>query len=174
VLLVNDMPGGLTDGWLGRSRLTATSTTGTGLPGETVAGMGDGDIDAVFGNSGGDDSAFGEYRIADVSIDVRKSVTVNDPFGGAEPVVGATLTYTLDVEVLNGGTASAGVLREPIPAYSTYVPGSLSLNGAILSDAIDLDAGELDLSGAPMVVVRLGDLSQADGVQTIEFQVTID
>ena len=174
ILLVNDMPGSLTDGWLGRSQLTATSTSGTGLPGETLAGMGDGGIDAVVGASGGGDSAFGEYRIADIAIEVRKSVTVADPFGGTEPTEGATLTYTLDVEVLNDGTANAGILRDLIPAFSTYVPGSLMLNGANLSDAIDLDAGELDASGAPAVVVRLGDLSQADGIQTIEFQVTID
>ena len=36
------------------------------------------------------------------------------------------------------------------------------------------DAGELDTTGAPTVVVRLGDLTQADGIQTVEFQVTID
>jgi hypothetical protein len=34
--------------------------------------------------------------------------------------------------------------------------------------------GELDSSGAPTVIVRLGDLTLADGIQTVEFQVTID
>ena len=174
VLLINDMPGSLADGWLGRSQLTAVSITGTGLPGETLTGLGDGGIDAVIGASGGDDSAIGDYRIADVALDVRKSVSVNDPTGGTEPTAGATLTYTLDVEILNGGTANAGVLRDAIPAFTTFVPGSLSLNGTNLTDAIDLDAGELDSSSAPTVVVRLGDLTQADGIQTIEFQVTID
>jgi hypothetical protein len=54
------------------------------------------------------------------------------------------------------------------------VPGSITLNAGALTDAIDADAGELDTSGAPTVVVRLGDLTQADGIQTVVFEVTID
>ncbi len=174
ILLVNDMPPALTDGWLGRSQLTATSTTGTGLPGETLAGLGDGGLDAVLGSSGGTTSVFGEYLVSDVSVNVQKSVLVSDPFGGTEPTTGATLTYTITVEVTNGGTATASVFSDPVPQFSTYVANSLSLNGANLTDVIDADAGELDLSGPPAVVVRLGDLTLVDGIQTIEFQVTID
>ena len=66
------------------------------------------------------------------------------------------------------------MLSDPIPAGTTYVPNSITLNAAALSDAIDADAGELDTSVTATVVVRLGDLTQADGVQTVEFQVTID
>ena len=174
MLLVNDMPPALADGWLGRSQLTATSTTGTGLPGETLAGLGDGGLDAVVGGSGGTAAAFGEYLVSDVEVSVLKSVLVSDPFGGTEATTGATLTYTLTVEVINGGTATASVISDPVPQFSTYVANSISLNGANLTDAIDVDAGELDTSGVPTVVVRLGDLTLADGVQTIEFQVTID
>jgi uncharacterized repeat protein (TIGR01451 family) len=174
MLLVNDMPPALTDGWLGRSQLTATSTTGTGLPGETLVGLGDGGIDAVLGSSAGTAAAFGEYLVSDVDINILKSVLVSDPFGGTEPTTGATLTYTITVEVINGGTATASVFSDPIPQFSTYVANSISLNGANLTDIIDLDAGELDTSGQPAVVVRLGDLTLVDGIQTIEFQVTID
>jgi len=174
VLLVNDMPPGLTDGWLGRSELTATASSGTGLPGQTLPGVGDNGIDAVIGASTGQAAVFGEYRVADVEIDIRKAVSVTNPFGGTEPTAGATLTYTITVEVLSAGTASASVVRDPIPQFSTYVADSLTLNGANLSDVVDVDAGELDSSGQPTVVVRLGDLTQADGLQTVEFQVTID
>ena len=72
------------------------------------------------------------------------------------------------------GTATASVISDPIPTFSTYAPGSITLNAASLSDAIDADAGEFDTSGAPTIVVRLGDLTQADGIQTIVFQVTIN
>jgi hypothetical protein len=48
------------------------------------------------------------------------------------------------------------------------------LNAVSLTDATDADAGELDTSVTPTVVVRLGDLVQTDGIQTVEFQVTID
>ncbi len=174
VLLVNDIPAALANGMLGRSELTAASTTGTGLPGETLAGLGDGGLDAVLGASGGVAAVFGEYLVSDVAVSVVKSVVVTDPFGGNEPTVGATLTYTITVEVLNAGVATGSVFSDPIPLNTTFVANSISLNGGNLTDAIDLDAGELDTSGAPTVVVRLGDLTQADGLQTVEFQVTID
>lgn len=174
VLLVNNMPGGLTDGWLGRSQLTATSTIGTGPPGATLAGLGDGGLDAVLGASGGTAAAFGEYLVSAVLLNLQKSVVVTDLLGGNEPVTGATLTYTVTLEVLNGGTATGSVFSDAIPQFSTYVADSILLNGGTLSDAIDADVGELDSSGPPTVVVRLGDLTLADGVQTIEFQVTID
>lgn len=174
MLLVNNMPGGLTDGWLGRSQLTATSTIGTGLPGETLAGLGDGGLDAVLGASGGVAAAFGEYLVSAVRLNMQKSVVVSDLLGGTEPSTGATLTYTVTLEVLNGGTAAASVFSDAIPQFSTYVADSILLNGGTLTDVIDTDVGELDSSGPPTVVVRLGDITLADGTQTIEFQVTID
>ncbi len=74
----------------------------------------------------------------------------------------------------SAGVATASALRDAIPAFSTYVPGSITLNGAPLTDATDTDAGELDTVVVPTVVVRLGDLTLIDGIQTIVFQVTID
>ena len=174
ILLVNNIPAALANGMLGRSELTATSTTGTGLPGETLAGLGDGGLDAVLGASGGQAAVCGEYLVSDVAVSVVKSVAIADPFGGSEPTVGATLTYTITVEVLNGGVATGSVFSDPIPLYTSFVANSILLNGGSLTDSIDLDAGELDTSGAPTVVVRLGDLALADGIQTVQFQVTID
>jgi uncharacterized repeat protein (TIGR01451 family) len=174
VLLVNNIPGGLTDGWLGRSQLTATSTIGTGLPGETLVGLGDGGLDAVLGASGGTATVFGEYLVAAVLLNIQKSVAISDPFGGVEPTTGATLTYTVTVEVLNGATATASAFSDAIPALTTFVANSIVLNGGNLTDVIDADAGELDTSGPATVVVRLGDLTLVDGIQNIEFQVTID
>ena len=74
----------------------------------------------------------------------------------------------------NSDTATASVVNDPIPADTTYVPASITLNAAALTDVIDADAGELDTSGARTVVVRLGNLTQADGIQTVVFRVTID
>jgi uncharacterized repeat protein (TIGR01451 family) len=89
-------------------------------------------------------------------------------------VPGATLTYSLAVEVTNAGTAGNSTVDDPVPVNTTYLANSLSVNGAPMTDAIDGDAGELNLAGAPSVVVRLGDLTQASGIQTVTFQVTID
>jgi len=174
VLLLNDIPGTALNGEIGRSQLTADSLTGTGAPGDVFALQGDGGTDAILGTTGGTGNDTGEYLVADVQIDILKSVTVLNQFGGPEPIPGATLTYTITVEVTDTGTATASVISDPIPADTTYVANSITLNAAALTDVIDADAGELDTSGPPTAVVRLGDLIQADGIQTVVFQVTID
>ena len=174
VLILNDIPGFVLNGQIGRSELTADSLTGTGAPGDAFLGLGDFGTDAVLGTTGGSGIDTGEYIVGDVQISILKSVSVLNQFGGTEPIPGATLTYTVTVEVTNTGTATNSVFSDPIPADTTYVPGSITLNTGVLTDIIDLDAGELDTSGAPTVVVRLGNLIQANGVQTVIFQVTID
>lgn len=174
IFLVNDIPGTVVNGNIGRTELTATSATGTGAPGTVFPGLGDGGVDAVVGTTGGQAADVGEYIVVDVQANFVKSQLVSDQFGGTEPIPGATITYTVTIEITSAGTATATVFRDVVPANSTYVAGSILLNAASLSDAIDADAGEFDTSGAPTIVVRLGDLTSADGVQTVEFQVTIN
>lgn len=174
VLLVNDIPGTTANGHLGRSELLATATTGSGSPGTVFAGQGDGGVDAVVGTTAAAATAFGEYLVDDVAINVVKSQAVSDPSGGTAPVVGATITYAITVEVVSTGTATAATIGDLIPTWSSFVADSITLNGAVITDATDGDAGEFDLTGAPTVVVRLGDLTQADGPQSIVFRVTID
>ena len=174
IFLVNDIPGTVANGEIGLSQLTATSLTGIGAPGTEYTGQGDGGVDAIIGTSGGEDLDVGEYLVSEVQISVIKAQAVSDPFGGTQALPGATITYTITVEVTSSGTATASVLRDLIPAFSTYLPNSITLNAAAVSDATDADAGEFDTSGAPTVVVRLGDLTQADGLQTVIFEVTID
>lgn len=174
VFLVNDIPGTVVNGDIGQSQLTATSATGSGTPGTEFTGAGDGGVDAIVGTSGAEDADVGEYLVSDVQVSVVKAQAVVDPFGGTEPLPGATITYTITVEVTSTGTATSSVLRDPIPTYTTYVSNSLTLNATTLSDAADADAGELDTGGAATIVTRLGDLTLGDGIQTIVFQVTID
>ena len=174
LFIVNDIPGTVANGETGRSELTAVAVTGSGAPGTEFPGQGDGGVDAVVGSSGGSDTDVGEYLVSDVAISIVKSQQVDDPFGGNQPIPGATITYTITVQVNSAGTAAASVVSDPIPAFSTFVPGSITLNAVAQSDASDADAGEYDTSGAPAVVVRLGDLTLASGVQTVGFQVTID
>ena len=173
MLLVNSIPGGVVNGNRGLSELTVLSATGTGSPGDTIVGAGEGGLDALLGASGGTASVTAEYLVADVSLDVIKSVVVSDPFGGTEAVPGATLAYTVTVEVTSAGTADNSVFADAIPAFTSYVPGSITLNGATLTDAADGDAGEYD-GGSNSVVVRLGDLTIASGLQTVVFEVTVD
>ncbi|MEM8814803.1 MAG: hypothetical protein AAFX56_02040 [Pseudomonadota bacterium] len=174
ILVVNDIPAQAGNGELGLTELTATSQTGSGTPGTGFPGLGDGGSEAVLGVSGGSAAAIGEYVVNDVQLSFGKAQQVSDPDGGQEPVAGATVTYTITVAVQGPGTAAAAFVRDPVPQYTTYLAGSLSLNGSPLSDDADADAGEFESAAPAAVVVRLGDLAQADGPQVIQFSVTID
>jgi uncharacterized repeat protein (TIGR01451 family) len=173
VIVVNDIPAGLPDGQRGRSELEATASTGTGAPGTVFAGQGTGGVDAVIGTSGGQAAVFGEYLIGDIQLSAVKSQTVLDPFGGSQPVPGAAITYQIVVNALGTGVALGASVTDAIPANTSYVAGSLSLNGAPLTDAADGDAGALAAAPA-RVGVALGDLTSGSGPQTIVFRVTID
>jgi len=174
ILLVNDIPAAALNGQLGHSELSASSTTGTGNPGDSFPGQGDGGIDAVVGGTGGASALFGEYLVSDVQMNIIKSVAVSDQFGNQDPIPGATLTYSVTVGIVNSGTATTAIFSDVIPTGTTYVANTILLNAASLTDALDADAGEFDISVTPSIVVRLGDLTQADGIQTVEFQVTIN
>ena len=174
VLLVNDIPAAVVDGNRGFSRLLADARTGTGAPGTTFAGQGAGGTDAVVGTTGADSDATGQYLVAGVAVNAVKSQTVADQFGGTRPVPGARINYTIIVSATGTGSASASVFSDNIPANTTYVPGTLRLNSAVLSDAADADAGDFSTLPNARVRVQLGTLTQASGSQTIQFAVTIN
>jgi uncharacterized repeat protein (TIGR01451 family) len=173
VLLVNDIPAGLPDGEYGRSELTAAASSGTGAPGTVLPGLGTSGVDAVIGMSGGEVAVTGQYLVGDILVSAVKSQAVLDPFGGSQPIPGAAITYQIVVTATGTGVALGTAFTDPIPASTTYVPGSLRLNGAPLTDAADADAGSFVL-GPTRVAVSLGDLTSAAGPQTIDFRVTID
>ena len=99
-----------------------------------------------------------------------KSAGVVDPFGGATRVPGSIITYRLVASV--GGSGSLANLRiaDAIPAGSSFRAGSITLEGAPVSDAADADAGEYTGSG---IAVRLGTVA-AGATRTVTFQVAID
>lgn len=173
VILVNDIPVGVPDGEFGRSELEATAETGTGAPGTVFLGAGTGGVDAVVGTSGGEAAVFGQYLVGDILISAVKSQAVLDPFGGTQPIPGAAIAYQVVVTATGTGAALNAVFSDPIPASTTYVAGSLQLNGAPLTDGLDADAGSF-VAAPARVAVNLGDLTSAAGPQTIDFRVTID
>lgn len=174
ILVVNDIPGGTPDGQRGRSQLTVSALTGTGPAGTTFAGQGASGVDAVAGTTEADAIEAGEYVVETLQMSVVKSQTVFDPFGGAQPVPGAQIRYRISVSVTGTDTATASILDDAIPTNTTYVAGSLALNGGGLSDAADADVGAFAPAPAPRVQVQLGDLTQGAGAQIIEFSVTIN
>jgi uncharacterized repeat protein (TIGR01451 family) len=173
LIVVNNIPSTVLNGNRGRSQLTAAAATGTGAPGTAFVGAGDGGVDAVAGTTGGDALLFGEYLVADVQLTAVKSQTIVDQFGGARPLPGARINYQVVVTASGAGNANAAVFSDPVPANTTFVAGSLRLNGAALSDGADADAGTFVSTPAPEVRVTLGNLTGGSGPQTIEFAVTI-
>jgi uncharacterized repeat protein (TIGR01451 family) len=174
LIVVNNIPGTVLNGNRGRSQLTAAAVTGTGAPGTAFVGAGDGGVDAVDGTTGGDAVLFGEYLVADVQLTAVKSQTIVDQFGGARALPGARINYQVVVTASGSGNAAAAAFSDLVPANTTYVPGTLRLNGAVLSDAADGDAGAFVSTPASQVRVTLGTLTNGSGPQTIEFAVTIN
>lgn len=181
VLVVNDIPAGVTDNNIGFTRLTADARTGTGVPGTTFVGAGNGingAVDAVVGTTGADGEADSSYTVTAVSVTAAKTQTVVDQFGGSQPVPGARINYSIAVNVTGSGTATNAVFTDNIPANTTYVPGTLRLNTLPLSDGVDTDAGDFAAAVPPTtparVRVALGSLTTASGPQTVTFAVTIN
>jgi uncharacterized repeat protein (TIGR01451 family) len=175
LIVVNGIPNTAVNGNRGRSQLTAAAASGSSdIPGTSFGLVGDGGVEAVAGTTGGDAVLFGEYLVADVLLTAVKSQTIVDQFAGARPLPGARINYQIVVTASGSGTATATGFSDLIPANTTYVAGSLELNGAALSDSPDSDAGTFVSAPAPQVRVTLGDLSGASGPQTIEFAVTIN
>jgi len=174
LFVVNNIPNTAVNGNRGRSQLTAAAATGTGLQGTSFGLTGDGGVEAVAGTTGGDAVLFGEYLVADVALSAVKSQTILDQFGGARPLPGARINYQIVVTRTGSGTATAAALNDLIPANTTYVAGSLQLNGATLTDTADGDAGAFVSAPAPEVRVTLGNLTGASGAQTVQFAVTIN
>ena len=168
VFVVNNIPAGITtNGYLGDSQLTVTSQTGTGV-GTSVPNGGDGGtVDAVIGSTGGTVTVNGTYQVFVTNVSLVKSSSVLNSYGGTEPIPGATITYDVIVTVSGASQASSFVLTDPIPANTTYSPGTLSVNpGPAVSSTV---------GGAPLsVTVDFGTLDSTNTPQTVTFDVTID
>jgi uncharacterized repeat protein (TIGR01451 family) len=169
LFVVNDIPAGVNDSDLGKTGLSAAANTGTGVPGTAFPGAGDGGINAVVGatGAGADDEA--TFQISAVDVSVVKSQAITDPYGGSQPMPAAVITYSIPVTASGSGTAKSVTVTDPIPANTTYIAGSLKIDGGSLTDAADGDVGEV---AGGNVTIRLGDLQ--DTAKTVAFQVTID
>ncbi len=174
VLVVNNIPAGTSNGAIGRSELNASAFTGTGAAGTVFAGQGVGGADAVLGTTGGAANNNGAHVAGAITLTAVKSQVVADQFGGSQPVPGATITYQIVITPNGTGTANTVTFTDGIPANTTYQPGSLTLNGASLTDGADADAGQYIGSPAAQVSIALGNLSAASSAQILTFAVTIN
>jgi uncharacterized repeat protein (TIGR01451 family) len=170
VFVLVTTPGGVNDNDRGGVQLIATSRTGTGAPGTSFAGAGEGGGNAVIGSSGGDAEDTGYYEVASATVGLVKSATVSDPFGGTTAVPGSVITYQIVATVTGSGSMNALAINDIVPAGTTYVPGSITLGGGGLTDATDADAGRFN---ANTVTVTLGTVPGGQ-TRTVTFQVRIN
>lgn len=175
IFAASDIPAGLLDGNIGlvsvqAEALTALATPGADVPGFSFPGQGAGGGDAVVGASQADAISQNAYVIVVFTTTFNKTQVVLDQSGGSIPVSGATITYTLTFTVTGSGNLNGVQIVDPIPAASTYAPGSLRLNTVLLSDATDTDNGRF--TGSQIEVV-LGTVT-APATHIVTFQVTIN
>jgi uncharacterized repeat protein (TIGR01451 family) len=170
VLVMVSIPASAAANATSRVQLDAVSTTGTGAPGTLFAGAGVSGGDAVAGASGAQANAQATLVVNKAVVNLVKSATVADPFGGARPVPAAIITYSITANVTGTGTVTGLSVNDAIPAGTTYQPGTLTLEGAALTDAADTDAGQ---GSAAAIAVQLGDVA-AGATRTITFRVRIN
>ena len=170
VFVLVTAPVGATDGQTSNVDLFAEALTGTGTPGTVFAGAGFGGGDAVAGLSGANESAIGSLLARMITVQLIKTASIADPFGGTQPVPGAIITYTLVATVNGSGSVESLLLTDPIPALTKYVPATLTLEGAVLSDLADADAGQASAAG---ISVNAGTVA-AGSTRTVTFNVKLD
>lgn len=180
LFVLNDTPGGVGNGDTGDSQLTAASITAGAAgaaAGSVLAGLGDGGADAVVGSSNASTAVIGTYTVSasavDVSLAKSATVLVDGLLCSKAPcdaVPGATIRYTLQVDVTGGGTADNLVITDSIPGNTTYVPASITLDSSAQTDAGGDDAGTFSPG---LVSVDLGDVTGPDSF-TITLDVTVN
>ena len=171
VFVLLTVPGAAVDTDEAQVDLLAEAVTGTGTPGTTFAGAGEDGGDAVVGPNGADDNALGTIIVGITTVDLVKSATVVDPFGGTTVVPGSIITYTIRADVTGSGSVDDLLITDPIPTDTTYALTSLTLDGGALTDAADGDAGEA--SDASGISVDLGTVNGGTS-HSITFDVTVD
>lgn len=170
VFVIVSLPAGATDGQTSQVRLTAEAVTGTGTPGTSFAGQGQGGGDAVVGASGGTANGLDSLVAALASVSLSKSASIVDPFGGAKIVPGSIVTYTLVATVSGSGQVNGLHVTDTYPSGTTYQAGTLKLDGSALSDASDADAG---LANGTGIDVNLGTVTGGT-TKTVKFDVKIN
>jgi uncharacterized repeat protein (TIGR01451 family) len=173
--IVSDIPGTALNAQTGVVNLKAT-TGHTATVGADTAG-----VDTVFADTGNDgtENANNTYTVASATLAVVKSVAViSDPVNGAtnpKAIPGAIMEYTITVTNSSTTTAAtAATLADNIPANTTYVAGSMKLNGTTLTDAADADGGTTTGSPVTSISVTAGTIAASGGVATVKFRVTVN
>lgn len=171
IFVITSLPEGATDGQSSTIELKAEAVTGTGAPGTNFPGQGEGGGDAVVGTTNAVAIAPSGVKASLATVSLVKSATIVDPFGGAQPLPGATVTYSIVADVVGSGTVSDLHVIDAIPAGTTYSAGSLVLDGKSLTDGADGDAGKASQEAG--IDVSFGDVAGGNSF-ALTFKVKIN
>jgi uncharacterized repeat protein (TIGR01451 family) len=169
VFVLTNIPATQANGDRADVRLTAAAVTGTGAPGTTFAGAGEGGGNAVVGSTGADGDDLGGLLVEAATVALVKSAAVLDPFGGTTSVPGSIITYTLVATVTGNGSLANLAINDPIPVGTQYIASSITLETVAQTDAADADAGNFN---GTRVNVSLGTVP-AGQTRTVTFQARI-
>lgn len=169
VFVITSTPVAVANGNRGTTNLAAVAVTGSGAPGSSFAGAGQGGGNAVVGTTGADADANSFLAVQAASLALAKSATIVDPFGGNRPVPGAIITYSIVATVSGAGSLNNVVITDPIPATVTYQSGSLTHEAMALTDSVDADAG--NFNGA-RISVAVGNVPSGQ-TRTVTFRTVI-
>jgi uncharacterized repeat protein (TIGR01451 family) len=103
----------------------------------------------------------GVWVVRDYWLATDKNATVHSEDNATH--TGTRITYTIEAYIdgnTTGHTIGGVTVRDTVPAGTRYVSGSLRLDDAVLTDAIDADAGAYD-ANATRIEVHMGTLSGA-------------
>lgn len=169
VFVITSTPVAVTNGNRGTTNLLAAAVTGSGAPGTSYAGAGQGGGNAVVGATGADADANSFLAVQAASLSLVKSAIILDPFGGNRPVPGAVITYTLVASISGAGSLNNLVITDPVPAGTAYQANSITHEAAALTDAADADAGNFNGS---RISVSVGNVPTGQ-TRTVTFRTVI-
>jgi len=179
VFVVADIPVTATNSQFANVRLQAIAAvpgTNGGTPATQTAGADNpAAVDIVFADTGRDatESAADQYEIRSAALTLNKTATViSDAFNGTtnpKAIPGAVIEYTITVTNNSTTTAANAVtVTDNVPANTTFLPGSITLNAGSLPDTNFI-------TGPPArVVVNAGAVAASGGAATVKFRVTIN
>ena len=174
IYLVSSIPAALATGALGHASLAASSATAGApgaRPGTSLAGLGQGGVDAVVGASRGQASTQGSYIVSGIVLGLLKSVVaVRDTLGGSLVMPGSVLIYRVVLSLAGTGIAENFSFADPLPASITYVPASITVDGVARSDVADADNTSF---AAGTVSVLFGNTA-VPATRVIEFKATVN
>lgn len=170
--------------------LTATAavagSSGATAETQTAAADNAAAVEVVFAEAGTADGnvvrngvsfAYDQYFVGTLTV-TKTAAVISDGFsaaGQAKAIPGAVIEYTISVQN-NGLATTAATLTEIIPANTTYVAGSTTLNGAAVSDVAGampyLSNGPISSPAQASGVIVPG--TTAAQIAVVRFRVTIN